>query len=244
MLPRLIASGAIALVVAVQPAVAQTAPVRLTAVDGLAVSGTLYPATRPKAVILLFHQAGSSKGEYATIAPRLAAAGYDALAIDQRVGGGMFGPNQTAAHVRGKPGYAEAQKDLETALAWGLKRGKPVILWGSSYSAALIFRVAAEHGRHVAAVLAFSPGEYLGAGPGVAASAARVTAPVFVTSASDPEEVAAARTILAAVRSSPKVQYVPRAGVHGSSTLIPSRNAAGAAANWTAVRAFLGKVAP
>lgn len=48
-------------------------------------------------MILLFHQAGSSKAEYATISPRLVAAGYSALAIDQRSGGELFGSNETAA---------------------------------------------------------------------------------------------------------------------------------------------------
>ena len=239
---RLLAMIAIPFAVAVCPASAE--PVRLTASDGVAVSGTFYPAARAKAVILLFHQAGSGKGEYATIAPHLAASGYDALAIDQRVGGSLFGRNETAARVSGKPSYAEAQRDLEAAFAWASKRDKPVILWGSSYSAALVFRVAAAHPGHIAAVLAFSPGEYLENPPSVATSAARVTVPVFVTSASDAGEIAAARAITAAVRSSTKTQYVPRAAVHGSSTLIASRNAAGAAANWAAVQAFLSKVAP
>lgn len=65
--------------------------VTLRAKDGLTVFARAYAADQPKAVILLFHQAGSSKGEYATIAPKLALAGYDALAVDARAGGGLFG---------------------------------------------------------------------------------------------------------------------------------------------------------
>jgi len=71
-------------------------PVTLQARDGVSVSALLYEATQPKAVILLFHQAGSSKAEYATIAPRLVASGYTALAIDQRSGGSLFGPGGSA----------------------------------------------------------------------------------------------------------------------------------------------------
>lgn len=63
--------------------------------DGLAVNGRYYKAEQPKAIILLFHQADSSLAEYATIAPKLVAQGYSVLAIDQRSGGSMFGPNQT-----------------------------------------------------------------------------------------------------------------------------------------------------
>ena len=221
-----------------QPAAAVS--VTLTAADGVKVAGLHYRAPDPKAVILLFHQADSSKAEYATIAPRLVAAGYSALAIDQRSGGDVFGPNQTAAALGHSADYAEAQRDLEAALAWGKRQGAPVILWGSSYSAALVFRVAADPA--VKAVLAFSPGEYLGDGAPVAAAARRVKAPTFVTSASDPGEIAAAKTILAASPATTKRQHVPAQGVHGSSTLIPERNAIGAAANWDAVLAFLRSV--
>ena len=220
---------------------AAAVPVTLTATDGVKVAGLHYPAPKAKAVILLFHQADSSKAEYATIAPGLVAAGYSALAIDQRSGGDLFGPNQTVAALGRSADYAEAQRDLEAALAWGKEQGAPVILWGSSYSAALVFRVAADPA--VKAVLAFSPGEYLGDGAPVAAAAGRVEVPTFVTSASDPGEIAAAKAILAASPATAKEQHVPVKGVHGSSTLIPARNPSGAAANWEAVLAFLGSAA-
>ena len=36
-----------------------------------------------------------------------------------------------------------------------------ILVWGSSYSAALVFLLAAEHQDEIKAILAFSPGEYL-----------------------------------------------------------------------------------
>jgi hypothetical protein len=75
-------------------------PVTLQAHDGVSVSGLVYEARQPKGIILLFHQAGSSKAEYATIAPGLAAAGFTALAIDQRSGGTLYGPNETVSRLR------------------------------------------------------------------------------------------------------------------------------------------------
>ena len=221
---------------------AKITPVLLRAADGVVVHGAFCPAIRPRATILLFHQAGSGKGEYATIAPRLAAAGFDALAVDQRSGGGLFGRNETAAGIGRPASYLEAERDLEAAFAWGRARGRPVILWGSSYSAALVFRVVARHSGQVAAVLAFSPGEYLGGPDLVHAAARRVSAPVYVTSAADPGEITAARSILAASPARVKVQFVPTAGVHGAATLIPARDPTGAAANWRAVLAFLRPV--
>ena len=118
----------------------------------------------------------------------------------------------------------------------------PVILWGSSYSAALVFLVAAEHPADVSAVMAFSPGEYLGDPDLVKRAAAKIRVPVYITSASDPQEVATAKAIFDAVGSSRKQQVVPTAGTHGSSTLIKEKDAAGYDANWRAAEAFLRQV--
>jgi dienelactone hydrolase len=223
---------------------AAAVPVAMTfrAGDGLTVFARRYDAQKPRAIVLLFHQAGSSKDEYATIAPRLAAAGYLALAVDARAGGSLFGVNETAAALTRKPDYLEAQQDLQAALNWAEGQKLPVILWGSSYSAALVFPLATANPGEVRAILSFSPGEYFDDKQLVEHAAAEVTVPVFVTSASTPGEIAAARTIVAAVPGGKAQQYVPAAGVHGSSTLIAARNAKGAEANWRAVLAFLAKV--
>jgi alpha-beta hydrolase superfamily lysophospholipase len=224
---------------------AATQPITLTAADGTRIFGTLYAAPHPKAIILLFHQAGSGKGEYATIAPRLVGMGYSALAIDQRSGGSLFGRNETAAAYGREASYLDAKADLQAALDWATPQGKPVILWGSSYSSALVFLVAAENPGKVAAVMAFSPGEYLGQPTLVRDAAAKLRVPVFVTSAKNADEINAARDILAAVPGDDKVQAIPQiAGVHGSSTLIAARDPKGAEDNWRAVHAFLTKTAP
>lgn len=228
------------------PALARAAapePVVFPAADGIIVHGDLYrPAGRPRGVILLFHQAGSNRTEYVPIAPRLAALGWIALAIDQRSGGNLFGGrNQTAAEVWGGATYRAALPDLEAALAWARTQwpGVRPAVWGSSYSAALVFVLAASHPADVSAVLAFSPGEYI---PGVSirAAAAHVAVPVYVTSAADPEEEADAAALLAASPAAVKRQDRARNGVHGSATLRPDSDPAGAEANFAAVTAFLG----
>lgn len=220
-------------------------PITLKAADGVTIFGSLYAAQNPKAIILLFHQAGSGKGEYATIAPRLAAMGYSALAIDQRSGGDLFGRNETAAALGHEASYLDAKADLQAAVDWAVPQGKPVMLWGSSYSSALVFLVAAENAGKVAAVLSFSPGEYLGNPSLVRDAAARVTVPVFVTSAKEAREIAAAKAIVEAAPGTHNVRFAPRiAGVHGSSTLITKRNPHGAEENWQAVEGFLRQIAP
>lgn len=216
-------------------------PVTLQADDGVKVFGNYYPAQDAKALILLFHQASSNKSEYATIAPRLVDAGYSALAIDQRSGGNMFGGrNRTVAELGRSAGYVDSKRDLAAALAWAEDKQLPVVLWGSSYSASLLFLVAAESDAKVAGLMAFSPGEYFDGEDIVGRAAAKVTVPVFVTSAEDSEEIAAARAIFDAVASPRKTQFIPTSGgAHGSSTLISARNPRGAEENWRAALAFL-----
>ncbi|WP_084239181.1 alpha/beta hydrolase [Sphingomonas asaccharolytica] len=223
-------------------------PVTLTAPDGVTVYGTYYPSGNARALILLFHQAGSSKDEYQTIAPQLQRAGFAALAIDQRVGGGLYGNNQTMAGYKDKTDYLGALPDLEAALAWAKDKaqGKPILLWGSSYSASLVFLVAASKSAEgsVKGVLAFSPGEYFEDKKMVENAAAKVTVPVFVASANTLVEEQEAKAILSATKSTDRQQFIPKAGVHGSSTLIAAKNPGGADDNWQAVLAFLKRVAP
>jgi len=215
-----------------------------TSPDRINIRGDLYAAENPKAIILLFHQADSSREEYATIAPRLVAAGYTAMAIDQRSGGAMFGTNETMKNVKHKAEMVDAEGDLIGAVNWARPFGKPIILWGSSYSASLVFNVANVYPGEVKAVMAFSPGEYFQDPRMVGRAAATLAVPTYITSSSDPEEIAKARALAARVPGGKAEQYVPATGVHGSSTLIAAKDPKGADANWASALAFLKKVAP
>ena len=218
--------------------------ITLKAADGVAVYGRLYQAAQPRALILLFHQAGSSKDEYATIGPRLVKAGYSALAIDQRAGGGLFGKNETAAGIGREADYLEARPDLQAALDWAQTQHLPIILWGSSYSSSLIFPLAADHPQGIIALLSFSPGEYFDSDKQmIRRAAAKVTVPVFIASANSKEERDDADPITASLpKGAQNERYVPEHGVHGSSTLIATRNPEGAEANWREVLVFLDRV--
>lgn len=221
-------------------------PLTLTAADKVKVHAEYYgDADKARPVVLLFHQASSNAGEYATIAPRLNALGFNALALDQRSGGPGWGrDNQTAKGFRGNAGFEQALPDLEAALDWATSDGRTgkVVVWGSSYSASLVFLLAAKHPDRIGAVLAFSPGEYFGGRSTVRNAAARVNAPIFVSSASDQGEIAEAKAIIDAAPAKLKVQLKPKAGAHGSSSLRADRNPYGATENWQAVEAFLAKL--
>lgn len=240
--------GVLAATGLLHPIPAAATGVEVRSSDGQRVFGDHLGATtaRRRGTILLFHMAGSNRGEYATIAPELARRGFDTLAIDQRSGGAGWGRrNETAAALPRDPGFRAALPDLEAALAWARQRDPagPVLIWGSSYSAALVFLLAAASGVAVSALLAFSPGEYL-SGVSVRAAASRVACPVFVTSDADPGEASAAAALLAAVPGTAKRQFRPRDGAHGSSILRDDRNPRGAASAWGAVVGFLDEVAP
>src|ERR1700688_3816532 len=175
-------------------------------------------------------------------APRLNQLGFNALAIDQRSGGELYQPpNETVLSLGRSTKYEDVMPDMEAALTWAEKihPGSPVYAWGSSYSAALVFLLAAKHPKEIAALIAFSPAEYLADKTAVQRAAAKVHLPVFVDSAADPQEIAAASSILNVVPSKKKTQYKPRAGIHGSATLRVDRDADGAELNWNAVTRFL-----
>src|SRR6516162_4757401 len=139
--------------------------ISFVASDRVQVFADYYSAgSKAKPLILLFHQAGSNRGEYATIAPMLVMLGFNALAIDQRSGGNAWmRTNETVRHLGKSTDYGEALLDLEAALGWAKSSGETgsILVWGSSYSAALVFLLAAEHRADIKALLAFSPGEYL-----------------------------------------------------------------------------------
>ena len=220
-------------------------PVTLEAADGVKVQGDYLPdsagSTSDRPVILLFHMASSNRGEYAGIASRLNGLGFDTLAIDQRSGGRNFRQdNETVKGLGRSTGFLDALKDLEAATAFARRSGtnRKIIVWGSSYSASLVFALAAKEPNGIVGLLAFSPGEYFGTALNVKKAAGALTIPVFVTSASDPGEVQEAKAIVESTKGR-KTQFIPKAGLHGSSTLREDANRAGAAENWAAVEAFL-----
>ena len=221
-------------------------PVQIKARDGTPVFGELWPtASKSAPLILAFHQAGSNHTEYTPLAGRLNQAGFSVLAIDQRSGGGAFGGvNKTVAALGRSASYDAALQDMEAALDWAKTHhpGVPVLVWGSSYSAALVFLLTAKHPSEIQGLLAFSPGEYLQKPDAVRAAARSIKVPVFIDQAADADEEEQSRSILAALPGTDKIQFIAkRPSVHGSSTLRTDRNPTGAEDHWRAVLAFVAR---
>jgi len=199
-------------------------------------------------VIVLFHQAGSSRGEYDDIAPMLNILGFNCIAVDLRSGEYSRGKDNETAVLASKAGlatsYIDALPDIIAALQYAHRHypGSRVIAWGSSYSASLVLKVAGDHPELVDGVLAFSPGEYFShlgkSKTWIRESAQNIKVPVFITSARD--EAGSWAAIYQAIPTPAKMQFIPRAqGNHGSRALWEKY--ADSAAYWDAVTGFLGQ---
>jgi dienelactone hydrolase len=154
--------------------------------DGLNVVADKYFVNDTLPWILMFHQSGSSRGEFREIAPKLIRLGYNALAVDLRHGKEInYVPNETsiAAQVKNLPRtMTDARMDMLAAMEWVKGQSdKPFILFGSSYSASLAMILARDN-PVTSAVVAFSPGEFFGA-PNLVRNAVRnLDVPVFLAS--------------------------------------------------------------
>lgn len=219
--------------------------------DGLEITADLYIEHLEEApIIILFHQAGWSRGEYVEIAPKLNRLGYNCIAIDQRSGGEINGVgNETYKRARLqklKTEYVDAEIDMMAAIKYvksNYSEAKKLIIWGSSYSAALALKIAGDGRIEVDAVLSFAPGEYfesMGESPSfIRESAANITIPTFITSAK--AEKQNWWKIYESIPAIGKNYYLPKTdGQHGSRALwekFPDHKG-----YWLAVEEFLKSI--
>ena len=215
--------------------------------DGVTVHGDLYVSESGEQgpLILLFHQGGADgRGEYGPIVGRLVDQGFSILLIDQRRGGDRFGgPNRTAADLAGVEfGYCNVYPDLEATLSLVRERGfvGPLVAWGSSYSATLTIRLAAEHPDELEAALAFSPasGEPMkGCRPET--YAADVEIPVLVLRPANEMEIESVSQQMRELSAVGLQTYVAAARGHGSSILVAKRTGYDPLLLWGVVLRFL-----
>ena len=225
---------------------AQPEKVYFASKDGIRITADYYRIhadTVP--LIILFHQAGWSRGEYIEIAPRLNQLGFNCLAVDLRSGKTVNNiDNETFLEAKKKmkeTNYLAAETDIIATVDYGLNiAGGKLFLWGSSYSASLALRTAAKYQKQVSAVLAFSPGEYFRSfgrpSDFISESVTDLSIPAFLTCANREKEKC--ELIYKSIPSSNKVFFVPEtSGNHGSSALwnihFDSK------AYWEAVESFL-----
>jgi len=196
----------------------------IPAPDNVLVHCKLYESkeANPK-IMLLCHQARYSKGEYIETAPKFNKLGYTCLAIDQRSGEGVNKDvNQTALMAKQLglgTDFEDAETDIKAALyfLYG-KYNKKITLMGSSYSSALVLKIAASEKDKVESVISFSPGEYFKDTTIINASLKKLSIPVWITCSK--EEVAQTETLFKGVENKQLVFFKPeKEGKHGSKAL-------------------------
>lgn len=214
--------------------------------DGLMISAVLYEIDPTKPIILLCHQAGYNKYEYADIAPRLNKMGFNALAIDQRSGGTFANkPNETynRAIESGieKIDFTDVIQDIESAINFLTEKyQQKIILWGSSYSSSLVLHIAAKN-KNVKAVISFSPGDYFGKSlPSLKTIFPKIDQPFLVTSSK--EEAAELKKLFSNLKlGEQQSQFIPTSdGFHGSRALWIDQK--GADEYWAAIESFLNLI--
>jgi pimeloyl-ACP methyl ester carboxylesterase len=213
--------------------------------DGMKMTADYHEINPEAPIIILCHQAGYSRGEYIDIAAQLNSFGFNCFAIDQRAGGSCNGlVNETAKYAkeRGRPTeYLDAEQDIRAAIAHVTAKyyKNDIILWGSSYSAALALKIGIDHPK-VASVIAYSPGEYL-QGIDLQSVISQFDKPVYVTSAK--KEAQAVEELISGINKTNVVQFVPEGnGVHGSKVLW--RDAQDNGEYWASIYMYLKELLP
>jgi len=216
--------------------------VNFKAADGLEITADFQkPAGSYNAIIVLFHMANASRGEYRDIASVLNELGYATLAVDQRSGGTFNGiKNETVGRAGGGLGYAKAIPDLEAASKWARANSSArlVGVLGSSYSSSLVLVMAGKDPKFADAVISFSPGEYFSDRQFVSNALPGIGVPVFLSAARG--EAAQWKPFAGKIKS-PVTGFVPEGnGRHGATALVSGDRAE----YWVALKAFLAEHLP
>ncbi|MDK2977927.1 MAG: hypothetical protein PWP52_641 [Bacteroidales bacterium] len=218
--------------------------VSFIAEDGLQVTADLYQVNPERPYVILLHQAGYSRGEYKNTAHKIVKFGYNCLAVDLRSGGEVnYIQNQTAlvAVHKGYPtDYLSSLKDIEASIKWVKERSdKPVVLFGSSFSASLSLLMAKDN-PDIDAVIAFSPGEFFEPEINIKTEMKDLKKPVFV--AASKREEPYIKEMFSFVPSTNKTIFVPEKGPgeHGSKSLWNSNPTS--KEYWLALTMFFSKI--
>ena len=188
--------------------------------DSLMITADVYPNKGARKLVLLFHQARFSRGEYKDIAPKLVEKGYACMAVDLRSGREVNEVvNETFNRALSKglsTNYLDAKIDMQAAIAYAKEHSvKELVLWGSSYSATLALIEGKDEAK-VVKVVAFSPGIYFGNPETIKGQIVGYTKPVFVSCTENEVKVLDELITLLPGEYTTKYQ---KAGDHGSKSL-------------------------
>lgn len=198
--------------------------IRFPSKDGAMITGDLYLIDNTSPMILLFHQATASRGEYIETAKKLNELGYNALAVDQRSGESMNDvENMTYKRLSNESSaftFKEAIVDVESTIEYASDTfDMPMIALGSSYSASILCVIGQNYEADLLGLILFSPGQnmYFDNKP-VSEMASNLMLPIFLSCGS--HETYEPMAILEMIPSENVITLFPeRLVVHGSRLL-------------------------
>jgi dienelactone hydrolase len=198
--------------------------IRFPSKDGAMITGDLNLIDNSSPLILLFHQATASRGEYIETAKKLNELGYNTLAVDQRSGEGINDvENMTYKRLSVETSafsFKEAIVDVEATIEYASNTfDMPMIALGSSYSASILCVIGQSYESDLLGLVLFSPGQnmYFENKP-VSEMASDLMLPLFLTCGS--HESYEPLQILKMIPSENVVTFFPeRTVIHGSRLL-------------------------
>jgi pimeloyl-ACP methyl ester carboxylesterase len=182
------------------------------------------------------------------IAKKLFDRGYNVVAIDLRSGGQLYGNyNRTVANIPlNKFKYCDVYADSENALGYlnslGFTGNK--IVWASSYSAALVIKLAYNYPEQVSAVLAFSlasGGPMKDCSPNECFETLKT--PLLLLRPKKEMEIESVKNKYDLAAQNGHQTYIAKNGVHGSSMLVKERVKLDVQKNWDVVLDFIEIIA-
>ena len=141
-------------------------------------------------------------------------------------------------------GYCEVYPEIEAALNYAMSSGfsGPLAVWGSSYSAALVFQLGAKNEPSVDAILGFSPasgGPLAECAPSL--YLAELSVPALALRPQSEFENPSVQKQMEEFELHGVETYVADPGVHGSSMLVAKRVDGSTEKTWRVVLDFLAK---
>ena len=151
-------------------------------------------------------------------------------------------PTRRSTALGRSTAYRAALADLQAALDWArANHAAKVVADGSSYSASLVFLLAANNPGKIAGLMAFSPGEYLGGAHTVKKRRGQNERHCSVRFLGQRRGARSPSPALSSARcrQATKTQFVPKHAPHGASALRADGNPAGVEQAMAAVERFL-----
>jgi hypothetical protein len=193
--------------------------------DSLLITADEYVISDTLPYLVLFHEQGSSRGEFSEIIDRFQKMNFNCLAADIRNGGNSnYIPNQTARRSRSESrsrSIDAVSSDIEAAIAYATeKSSQNVILLGVGANGSLVLKAAMEQ-EQVKAAVALSPGEFFLPVFSTEETISGIRKPLLITSSR--MEHPYMEQLMSNVEEEYKTIFVPETsdGERGSAALLP-----------------------